>query len=148
MEVKNDDGFVDANLLWYGGSVTPVMDAYIDGAYAGDYFVDGDKIDLTIVGDSTFAGRTQDLLSIPIATRSGQVVPLSALANVDYSSGPESIRRRERLRAITVSVSPPIEMPLEDAYAHTSKVIVENMMRPEAQEGIAAFLERRKPEWD
>jgi hypothetical protein len=31
LEVKADDGFIDADMLWYGGSVTPVMDAYIDG---------------------------------------------------------------------------------------------------------------------
>lgn len=31
LDVKADDGFVDADLLWYGGSVTPVMDAYLDG---------------------------------------------------------------------------------------------------------------------
>jgi len=31
LNVKADDGFVDADLLWYGGSVTPVMDAYLDG---------------------------------------------------------------------------------------------------------------------
>ena len=43
------------------------VDAFVDGAYAGDYFVDGDKIDLTIVGDESFAGRTQDILSLPVA---------------------------------------------------------------------------------
>jgi len=31
LDVKTDDGFIDADLLWYGGSVTPVMDAYLDG---------------------------------------------------------------------------------------------------------------------
>ena len=100
------------------------VDAFVDGAYAGDYFVGGDKIDLTIVGENAFAGRTQDLLSIPISTRTGQVVPLSALAKVDYSSGPEAIRRRERLRAITISVSPPITMPLEEAMQRIDQDIV------------------------
>ena len=40
------------------------------------------------------------------------------------------------------------EMPLAEAYAHTSKVMVENMLNADAQEGIGAFLEKRKPEWD
>ncbi len=31
LEVKNVDGYIDADLLWYGGSVVPVEDAYIDG---------------------------------------------------------------------------------------------------------------------
>ncbi|MEM9204739.1 MAG: enoyl-CoA hydratase [Pseudomonadota bacterium] len=38
-------------------------------------------------------------------------------------------------------------MSLEDAYAHTSKVIVDNLMMDDACEGIQAFTEKRKPEW-
>lgn len=41
-----------------------------------------------------------------------------------------------------------LEMPLEQAYQHTSKVIVDNMMMRDAEEGIGAFLEKRKPEWN
>ena len=40
-----------------------------------------------------------------------------------------------------------IEMPLAEAYAYASKVMVENMMARDAEEGISAFLEKRKPEW-
>jgi enoyl-CoA hydratase/carnithine racemase len=40
-----------------------------------------------------------------------------------------------------------IEMPLSEAYAYASKVMVENMMASDAAEGIAAFLDKRKPEW-
>jgi enoyl-CoA hydratase/carnithine racemase len=40
-----------------------------------------------------------------------------------------------------------IEMPLREAYAYASKVMVENMMASDAAEGIAAFLDKRKPEW-
>jgi enoyl-CoA hydratase/carnithine racemase len=40
-----------------------------------------------------------------------------------------------------------IEMPLGEAYAYASKVMVENMMAADAAEGIAAFLDKRKPEW-
>lgn len=38
-------------------------------------------------------------------------------------------------------------LPLAEAYEHTSKVIVENLLAKDAQEGIAAFFEKRKPEW-
>ncbi|MET0605397.1 MAG: enoyl-CoA hydratase [Beijerinckiaceae bacterium] len=40
-----------------------------------------------------------------------------------------------------------IEMPLAEAYAHTSRVIVENMLAGEAEEGISAFIEKRAPRW-
>ena len=107
--VESSEMGISASELGYA------LNAFVDGAYAGDYFVGGDKIDLTIIGKHSFSGRTQDILSIPIATRSGQIVPLSALANVEYGSGPEAIYRRERLRAITISVTPPLTMPLEEA---------------------------------
>ncbi len=41
-----------------------------------------------------------------------------------------------------------LEMPLAEAYAHTSKVIADNMMMDAANEGICAFIEKRSPEWD
>jgi enoyl-CoA hydratase/carnithine racemase len=38
-------------------------------------------------------------------------------------------------------------MGLAEAYRHTSEVIACNMLMPEAEEGIEAFLEKRKPRW-
>lgn len=39
------------------------------------------------------------------------------------------------------------EMPLDQAYAHTARVIAENMMHPDTAEGIRAFLDKRPPDW-
>ena len=40
-----------------------------------------------------------------------------------------------------------LEMPLDDAYKYTSKIMCENMMMLDAKEGISAFLEKRIPNW-
>ena len=40
-----------------------------------------------------------------------------------------------------------LEMPLKKAYKYTSKVMTENMMALDAKEGISAFLDKRKPNW-
>jgi len=40
-----------------------------------------------------------------------------------------------------------LDMPLVKAYQYTSQVMTENMMFLDAQEGINAFLEKRKPKW-
>lgn len=40
-----------------------------------------------------------------------------------------------------------IEMPLDQAYAHTGAVMVENMLFRDTEEGIAAFLDKRDPDW-
>ena len=40
-----------------------------------------------------------------------------------------------------------LEMTLDDAYAHTGRVIAENMLDPDTAEGVQAFLEKREPDW-
>ena len=40
-----------------------------------------------------------------------------------------------------------IEMTLENAYKHTSKVMTENMMKKDAIEGIKSFIEKKSPVW-
>ncbi len=40
-----------------------------------------------------------------------------------------------------------LEMPLNKAYAYTSKMMTINMMALDAKEGITAFIEKRKPVW-
>ena len=40
-----------------------------------------------------------------------------------------------------------LEMPLKKAYTYTSKMMTINMMAMDANEGISAFLEKRKPKW-
>lgn len=40
-----------------------------------------------------------------------------------------------------------IQMPLDQAYAYTGEVMVENMLDADTAEGIGAFLEKRAPDW-
>ena len=40
-----------------------------------------------------------------------------------------------------------LEMPLYKAYKYTSEVMTKNAMELDAEEGILAFLEKRKPNW-
>jgi enoyl-CoA hydratase/carnithine racemase len=39
------------------------------------------------------------------------------------------------------------EMGLEDAYRYASEVMTRNMLARDAEEGVDAFLEKRRPEW-
>ena len=101
------------------------LNALVDGAYAGDYFMGGRKIDLTIVGNARFVQWTQDLEGLPIATPSGELIPLTAVATSYLEGGPEQINRRERQRAITIAVMPPENVPLEEAIANIDAQIVQ-----------------------
>ena len=53
---------------------------------------------------------------------------------------------------MTVAIGKPAfyaqaQMPLGEAYAYGAKIMVENMLRADATEGICAFLEQRPPDW-
>ncbi|MHB8957285.1 MAG: efflux RND transporter permease subunit [Pirellulaceae bacterium] len=107
------------------------VNALIDGAYASDYYEGGKKIDLSILGGRKFSERTQDLGSLAVATPTGALTRLDGLATLEFAGGPEQIRRRERQRAITISVTPPDEMPLETAIT----LINEQIIRPGFESG-------------
>jgi HAE1 family hydrophobic/amphiphilic exporter-1 len=117
-----DLGFTAAELGY-------AVNALVDGAYSGDYNLGGDKIDLSIVGRNERAATMQDVRGLPLFTPQGQPVTLESVADVVLSSGPEQINRRERLRAITVSVSPPLDMPIEEAMDRIQTGIVAPILK-------------------
>jgi HAE1 family hydrophobic/amphiphilic exporter-1 len=112
------------------------VDALVDGAYAGDFYIGGDKIDLSIVGNETFAHQTQDVRALSIAVPMGQLAPLGAVADVQYSSGPEQINRRERQRAITIEITPPPEVALEDAMDRLRTQVLAPMREAGKLDGV------------
>jgi enoyl-CoA hydratase/carnithine racemase len=93
----------------------------------------------------------------------GGVVPaekaaLMGLINEAVQAGTERARAVELAHAIaaksshTVGIGKAafyrqIELPLAEAYAYASEVMTQNMMTADAEEGICAFLEKRKPAW-
>jgi HAE1 family hydrophobic/amphiphilic exporter-1 len=126
--------------------------ALIDGAYVSDYYHNGKKIDLTVMGEDRYAQLTQSIEALPIATPLGQLVPLSAVADVELSSGPEQINRRERERAITIQVTPPATLPLEDAMSQIRDQIVAPMIASGQLEGgyhieLAGTADKLREAW-
>ncbi len=107
------------------------VNALVDGAKASDYQFEGDEIDLTVRGEDQYANRTQDLESIPIYTRGGQLTTLGAIADIELVSGPEQINHIERERSIVIQVIPSSEMPLETAMS----LIREQVLSPLKQSG-------------
>ncbi|NJK33269.1 MAG: efflux RND transporter permease subunit, partial [Deltaproteobacteria bacterium] len=61
----------------------------------------------------------------PMATPSGTTSPLGSLAEIREDLGPTLIRRIERSRAITLQVTPPDEIPLEQAMETIRELVAE-----------------------
>ena len=113
-----------------------IIDTLVDGAFAGDYWHEGDKIDLVIFGQSKYIERTQDLEQIFIFTPSGDYVPLSTVADIQLGVGPEEIDHIERERSIVIQVIPPRTMPLERALG----VIDTKILAPMVEKGLLGDL--------
>lgn len=110
-----------------------VVNTLIDGAYATDYFLGGEKIDLVLLGAKSYDARKQDIEQQYIATRnSTEPIRLGSVASIEYGSGPEEVVRRERERSITIEVSPPDELSLEAAIAKIDLDVI----KPLEEQGI------------
>jgi multidrug efflux pump subunit AcrB len=68
----------------------------------------------------------EELAAMPVATANGQIQTIGELTKVVRTAGPSQIRRVDRKRTLTLQVTPPSSMALEDAI-----LIVEEQVLPE-----------------
>lgn len=120
------------------GVVPAMISPYVIGAIgerqARRYMLSGEEFDCA---EAWRIGLVHDLVEEEqLATRVGEM--LGQL----YSSGPKAVHAIKQL--IPRSAHSPIGAGIID---ETSKVIADIRATPEAQEGLTAFLEKRKPSW-
>ncbi|MET3999634.1 enoyl-CoA hydratase [Marinobacterium sp. MBR-109] len=94
---------------------------------------------------------TGELISAQRAYEIGLVNRLAPEAELDRAvaelAGKIASKSRRTLQIGKQAFQRQRELPLADAYAACSEVMVENMLTEDAQEGIDAFINKRKPEW-
>lgn len=116
-----------AGLGFTTADVGLTLDALIDGAIVGELGPEGDpQLDVVVRAVRDDGRRIDDpdaIRSASVATASGEVVPFGVLAELREELGPTLIQRIERSRAITLTMSPPEDLPLETAIARVQGVI-------------------------
>jgi len=114
----------DAGLTSSGLAAT--VDAFNDGLRVAQITVGSERVDLVLKGDPAIgdAVRTQDVGNYPVVTPGGQIVPVSALADVVLTAGPTEIRHRDRLRTVTLEIRPSDALPLEAAVDLLEREVV------------------------
>ena len=94
---------------------------------------------------------TGDLINADRACEVGlinQAVPEAELqTTVEGLSGKIAAKSRRTLQIGKQAYYKQRELPLADAYAYCSDVMVGNMLTDDAQEGIDAFINKRQPQW-
>ena len=91
------------------------IDTFNDGSRVDEITVGGDLIDLMLKGPESNVIATQGIDSLPVVTRSGTILPVSSLADIELTTGPTQIRHIERQRTVTLQISPRDGIALEEA---------------------------------
>ncbi|TIH15302.1 efflux RND transporter permease subunit [Marinifilum sp. JC120] len=106
------------------------LDVLMDGRKIGDFKEEGKKkIDLKLMASENRVGTPEDLYESLVATPQGWAVPVSSLSNLERTYGITQIRHLERQRTVTLQITPPKSMPLEQAMD-----IVQNELIPKVKE--------------
>jgi len=100
-------------------------------------------MEMLLTGEMIGADRARELGLV------NRVVPADALmAETRALAEQIAAKSPKTLRIGKEAFYAQAELPLADAYAYTSRVMVENLMARDAEEGIGAFIEKRRPEWE
>jgi len=92
------------------------LDVLMDGRKIGEFREEGKKkIDLVLKGSDKDIATPEELYQSLLVTPNGLSVPVSSLAHLQRTTGLTEIRHLERKRTITLQVTPPVEIALEEA---------------------------------
>jgi enoyl-CoA hydratase/carnithine racemase len=94
---------------------------------------------------------TGDVFDAQDAFRMGlvnRVVPVNQLSEtVSALAGKIASKSMVTVRTGKHAFYRQLDLPLEEAYAFTARVMTENLLHRDAEEGIAAFIGKRPPQW-
>ena len=107
-----------------------MVDVFLDGRKIDDFKAPGrNQIDLTLMGRDGSITSPDQIIDLPMVTSDGRQVPLSSLATFVETSGPTQINHLERRRNITLQVTPPETVPLEEAMDILSQKLLPQLKK-------------------
>lgn len=98
-----------------------------DGAFVGYFYQDDEKIDIYFYARDPASAKVDDLPHLPIYTRQGTIVPLSALAEVRETVDTSSIRRINGKRTVTLNIIAERHVALETAVQIVERDVVAHL---------------------
>ncbi len=102
-----------AEVGWNRSRMATVIRAMGDGAFMGEYFDGTRRYNVIMRAEEWYT--PEELAALPVATASGEIQTIGELTKVTRTAGPSQILRVDRKRTLTLQVTPPSDMPLEDA---------------------------------
>ena len=109
------------------------VDVLMDGREIGEFKQEGEKkIDLILKASQDDISTPEALYNASIAIPGGKVVPVSSLSQMRRTSGITQIRHLERQRTITLEITPPPTIALQEAM----ETITDKVVNPLAGQGM------------
>lgn len=109
---------INANTLGYNIAVLG------NGAYADDYYQDGDKMDIYLYSTPAAFTNLAMFESLRFATENGDSIALNEVAKIEFDYGPQQIRRVDFRRTVTLKVVPPKDKALEESIEIIEKQVI------------------------
>jgi len=98
---------------WNRSRVAMIVRAMGDGAFLGEYFDGSRRYNVVMRAENWYS--PEELAALPVATADGSVQTIGELTKVVRTAGPSNIRRIDRRRTLTLEVTPPATMAMEEA---------------------------------
>ncbi|TQV81978.1 efflux RND transporter permease subunit [Denitrobaculum tricleocarpae] len=112
------------------------VDTFNDGLRVAEITVGNKRVDMMLQGPEENVTETQGIGNLPVVTSSGQIIPVTSLAEVILTSGPTEIRHRENFRTVTLELRPSRDVPLETALDLIQTEVIDAVMAEGVPAGI------------
>jgi HAE1 family hydrophobic/amphiphilic exporter-1 len=113
------------------------VDVLMDGREIGDFKQEGQKkIDLILKASEKDIATPEELYHSLMATPGGKVVPVSSFSELVRTQGLTEIRHLERQRTITLQVTPPSTVPLQEAMETIEGRVIPGLKGQDIPRGV------------
>ncbi len=113
------------------------LDVLMDGRKIGEFKEEGEKkIDLVLKASEEDISTPEELYSSMISTPGGKILPVASLSELVRTTGITEIRHLERNRTITLQVTPPETLPLEEAMEIIDSKVVTLLKNKDMIRGV------------
>ncbi|CAN7285322.1 efflux RND transporter permease subunit [Pararhizobium sp. LjRoot235] len=95
--------------------------------------LDDRQIPIRVQVDTNFRTDLAAIRNLKVQTAAGALVPISSVADIDYSEGPSSIKRYDRYRVVTMGADLPIGVALNSASDRFKEIARETKLPASVQ---------------
>ena len=116
------------------------LDIFNDGQNIAQIPINGNLIDMVLTGKNAQQMSIESLGSIPIVTKSGDILQLDQLADIKIVSSPREIRRLGGRQALSIQLRPEGSFALEEAIKIVENDVISEIRASASEKGVNILI--------